>query len=450
MGKLFRTDGIRGLANVDLTARLALDLGAAFAGCLRSQGIERPQIVLGRDTRVSGPMLEGAFAAGACARGADVYRAGVLPTPALALLARTLPGVHGAMMISASHNPIADNGVKLFSHEGYKIPDELEARIEERLEDGSLYAAPPTGLGVGRVIDLDDAIEHYTRYLLEQAAPGALEGMRVVLDCAHGAAWQVAPEVFRRLGAEVITMHATPDGERINVACGSTDLGPLRQRVVEEGAVLGLAFDGDADRCLAVDETGQPVDGDQMLLVFTRAMGSRLEGKPLPVVATVMSNLGLEWALRDLGVPMLRASVGDRFVLEEMRKSGATLGGEQSGHIIFLDTSTTGDGTLTALRLALAVRASGKRLSELAHMPQVPQLLVNVRTPNKDRLLEIPTVQQAIEAAHARLEGRGRLLVRPSGTEPMVRVMAEGPDQAEIEELVHGLAATIQACSSPG
>jgi phosphoglucosamine mutase len=444
MTRWFRTDGVRGLANVELTASLALELGAAYVECLRAHQIPRPRLLLGRDTRISGPMLESAFAAGACARGGDVVRAGILPTPGVALLTRTLDGIHGGVMISASHNPIADNGVKLFGREGFKISDQLEASIEALLGKPELHAAAPTGTDVGTIGDLSQASAGYQEYLLAQAAPHRLDGLKVVLDCAHGAAWSVAPEVFRLLGAEVVTMHDTPDGERINVACGSTNLKPLQARVLAEKAALGLAFDGDADRCLAVDELGQAVDGDQMLLVFARTLLTRSQQAPQPVVATVMSNLGLEWALRDAGIPLLRAAVGDRFVLEEMRRHGATIGGEQSGHIIFLDSSTTGDGTLTALRLALAVTQSKTPLSTLTRMPQVPQLLVNVRTPRKDEVFSDGELSTAIAAAEAQLQGRGRLLVRASGTEPLVRVMAEGPEAAEIETLVRGLATLIE------
>jgi phosphoglucosamine mutase len=434
LGRYFRTDGVRGVANVELTADLALRLGAAYGSVLLEDAPERrPKILIGRDTRLSGDMLEAAFLAGACSRGVDVHLAGVVPTPAVAWLTRT-HDMDGGVMISASHNPIADNGIKIFSAKGFKIADEVELRVENALEGAP--SDGPRGEGVGRAWPVTDALQQYEEFLKQQV--GRLDGMRVILDCAHGAAHAVAPSVFRALGAEVSVMHETPDGARINVECGSTDLSPLAQRVVQEGAAVGLAFDGDADRCLAVDELGRKVDGDQMLLVFARHFGEKL------LVATVMSNLGLEMSLREMGVEMHRAAVGDRFVLEEMLRCGARLGGEQSGHVIFLDAATTGDGTLTALRLAATLKASGQPLSELTRMPQVPQLLVNVTTPHKDRFAEDDAIRAAIAEVEDALHGRGRLLVRPSGTEPMVRVMAEGPDEAELHEVVGRLVRVIE------
>lgn len=441
LGRLFRTDGVRGVANRDLTPELAMRLGAAYAGVLVDDGVERPRLVIGRDTRLSGDMLEAAFLAGATARGCDVYRTGVLPTPGVAFVTRTLGGVSGGVMISASHNPIADNGIKIFSAQGFKIPDELEERIEARLEDGGLWRDPPVGEALGRAFDVADAEDRYFAFLQSQLPPDALVGLRVVLDGAHGAAGSVGPRVFRALGAAVTAIHCEPDGARINVRCGSTDLGPLAERVQAESADLGLAFDGDADRCLAVDERGRKVDGDQMLLAFSRHLG---EGVPPIVVSTVMSNLGLEIALKEQHIEMRRAAVGDRFVLEEMLRCGARLGGEQSGHIIFLDVSTTGDGAMTALRLAATVCREGRPLSALTVMPQVPQLLVNVTTPHKDRLGEDREIAAAIADSEDRLRGRGRLLVRPSGTEPMIRVMAEGPDEAELQQLVGSLVRLIE------
>ncbi|MBM3465317.1 MAG: phosphoglucosamine mutase, partial [Armatimonadetes bacterium] len=397
----------------------------------------RPRIVVGRDSRWSGDMLEAAFTAGACARGADVLRAGLLPTPGVAYLARTLENVSGGVVISASHNPIGDNGLKLFSSKGFKVPDEIEDRVEACLESGAAWNNVPTGTGVGRVYDVADAESRFVDFLCAQAE--TLKGLRVVLDCAHGAAARVGPTVLRRLGAEVFVLHDEPDGARINVRCGSTDLSELQARVKDTGAHLGLAFDGDADRCLAVDEQGDKVDGDQMLLAFARkSPGNQI------LVSTVMSNLGLEMALREIGVEMRRAAVGDRYVLEEMLRCGSVLGGEQSGHVIFLDVSTTGDGVLTAVRLADTVRAAGQPLSALTRMPQVPQLLVNVTTPHKDRLDQDSEIAAAIAEIENRLRGRGRLLVRPSGTEPMVRVMAEGPDEAELHQVVGALVRLIE------
>lgn len=438
MGRLFRTDGVRGLANRELTAPLALRLGAAYGAILNADAGPRPRIVLGRDSRVSGDMLEAAFLAGACSAGVDVHCLGVIPTPAVAYCART-DNVAGGVMISASHNPIADNGIKIFSDQGFKIADEVEARIEALvLSDDPLEG--PVGLDVGRAFPVVDAADRYVAHVVAQT-PQRLDGLRVVLDCAYGAAFSVAARVFTTLGAEVVTLHDAADGARINVACGSTDLRPLVEAVAREKADLGLAFDGDADRCLAVDERGAPVNGDQMLLAFA---ATRADDGPRIVVATVMSNLGLETSLRARGYEMRRAAVGDRFVLEEMLRCGARLGGEQSGHIIFLDAATTGDGALTAARLAATVKAADRPLSALTHLPTVPQMLVNVTTPRKDRLDEDAEIAAAIAEVEAQLAGRGRLLVRPSGTEPMVRVMAEGPDASELEQVVGRLVSLIE------
>lgn len=460
MSRLFRTDGVRGVANRDLTCPLALRLGAAYGailcagfplgedGGVNQRADRRPRIVIGRDSRVSGDMLEAAFLAGACSAGVDVHRVGILPTPAIAYLVRAL-SMDGGVMISASHNPIADNGIKIFSARGFKISDEIEERIETLMMDPPLG---PTGGDVGRAADISDAEDRYARFVVEHTQV-RLDRMRVVLDCAYGSAWHVAPRVFRELGATVTSLHDQADGTRINVSCGSTDLTLLAETVRREAADIGLAFDGDADRCLAVDETAEAVNGDQMLLAFARTRGpgggglcneAQREPGARVIVATVMSNLGLEMGLRDLGCELRRAAVGDRFVLEEMLRCGAILGGEQSGHIIFLDAATTGDGLLTATRLASAVRASGQPLGELARMAKVPQMLVNVNTANKDRLNDDPEITAAIAEVETLLAGRGRLLVRPSGTEPMVRVMVEGPDADELDRVVSRLVTLIE------
>lgn len=437
MGKLFRTDGVRGLANRVLTAPLALRLGAAYGHILAAETPHRPRIVLGRDTRVSGDLLEAAFLAGVCSAGVDVHCLGVIPTPAVAQQARN-GGFQGGVMISASHNPIADNGIKIFSSQGFKIADDVEERIEALvLSDDPIEG--PTGLDVGRVRHVPDGEARYVTHVVSQT-PVRLDGLRVVLDCACGAAWSAAEQAFRALGATVVAMNNEADGARINVACGSTDLSGLREAVRREQADLGLAFDGDADRCLAVDEQANPVNGDQMLLAFA---STRFDAGPKIVVATVMSNIGLETSLRERGYEMRRAAVGDRFVLEEMLRCGATLGGEQSGHIIFLDAGTTGDGVLTAARLAATVKAAGRPLSALTHLPTIPQMLVNVTTPHKDRLDDDAEIAAAINEVERQLAGRGRLLVRPSGTEPMVRVMAEGPDASELEQVVGRLVSLI-------
>ncbi len=441
MGRFFQTDGVRGVANVDLTVSLALRIGIACGQTLKAQSRrERPALVIGRDSRVSGAMLEAGFVAGACSTGVDVYRAGIIPTPAVAWLCRS-QGYDGGVMISASHNPVADNGIKVFAANGFKISDEVEARIESMLLSGcENLPSPPTGIEVGDVISLDDAEDRYVAHLL-QHVKDRLDGLRLVLDCAYGAAWHAAPRLFRALGAQVVALHDRPDGSKINVACGSTDLSALSEAVTAGGAHLGLAFDGDADRCLAVDEAGQRVDGDQMLAAFARTSPGAY-GRT--VVATVMSNLGLQLGLAEQGIELRRASVGDRFVLEEMMRCGATLGGEQSGHVIFLDAATTGDGILTGARLASLVSVTGRPLCDLARLEPVPQMLVNVRTVHKERLNEDNQIASAIAEVEHRLSGRGRLLVRASGTEPLVRVMAEGPDEDEIRGIVSHLVAVIE------
>lgn len=386
-------------------------------------------------------MLECAYVAGACASGADVLCAGVLPTPGVALLVRELEAAGGAM-ISASHNPIADNGIKLFGSDGFKLCDRNTARIEELVvQAGDLRRA--VGTDVGRILPSADLGHIYLEHLKE-LVPRSLEGLKVVIDCAHGAACGHARTVFQAVGAQVDCLHDEPDGARINVACGSTDLKALAARVKESHADLGLAFDGDADRCLAVDDQGREVDGDQMMLIFANWLQRRTALPGGSVVATVMSNLGLELALKEMGLTLHRAAVGDRYVLEMMKSIGSVLGGEQSGHIIFLDRSTSGDGILTGLMLAAAVLDSGTSLSRLAsHMQRLPQKLVNIPARNKERLDSDATIAEAILRVEERLSSRGRVLVRPSGTEPLVRVMAEGPDPDELEAVLTELSDLI-------
>ena len=441
MPKLFGTDGVRGVANEKLSPELALLLARAHAHCLRKTQA-RPRVAIGRDTRLSSPMLEAAYAAGLMSGGVDVDLLGIIPTPGVAFLTRQL-GLQGGVMISASHNPIADNGIKLFGPDGFKLDDEASHCIEE-LMDTSEVLERPTGVGVGQSRQLPEGAKAYLDHLL-RAAPRALAGLKVILDCAYGAAYQLAPEVFRKLGAQVIALHAQDDGSKINVNCGSTDLKLLKQTVLQEKADLGLAFDGDADRCLAVDERGQEVDGDRMLLVFAEWL--REQGK-LPgdtVVATVMSNYGLEKAMREGGFQMLRAAVGDRYVLETMQQKGARLGGEQSGHIIFLDYCTTGDGVLSGVMLAGRKVQQGIPASALTdRITPLPQILVNIHAPHKERLSGDSEIARAVSQEEKRLEGRGRVLVRPSGTEPLVRVMAEGPDEGELREVLESLSELIK------
>lgn len=441
MGKLFGTDGIRGIANSELTPELLFKIGRAHAHSLKAHN-PRPRILVGRDTRISGDLLEAAYTAGACASGADVVSVGVLPTPGVAVLIPLLQGDSGAVL-SASHNPVQDNGIKLLSRDGFKLEDAVEAEIE-RLIDQADQLPRPTGAEVGRRLEESRAEDLYLAHLMK-ASRGRLEGLKVVLDCAHGAAYHVAPRLFRELGARVEVIAASPDGTNINVKCGSTHLEGLQAEVVARQAHLGLAFDGDADRCLAVDEQGAVVDGDQMMALFANWLKTQGRLCHDLVVATVMSNVGLEIALREKGIRLLRTRVGDRYVLEEMKSKSAVLGGEQSGHLIMLEHGTTGDGTLAALMLATLVHESSQPLSALAAgMPRLPQKLVNVRARHKDKLDSDEEIGAAITRLEGRLAERGRILVRCSGTEPLVRVMAEGPDLAELDDVVGELSRLIE------
>lgn len=440
MAKLFGTDGVRGLANAELTPELAFRLGRAAGALLQIQG-EKARMVVGRDTRLSGPMLEAALTAGICSSGVDVYLAGVVPTPAVAYLARTLDTCAG-VVISASHNPAADNGIKFFNHQGFKLADSIEEEIEELVLGDMSELLRPTGADLGQVILLDDGTERYISFL-KDLAPEPLTGLKIVIDCANGAASSISPRVFRELGAQVISLCDLPTGTNINDGCGSTHPQALKEAVLKYGANFGLAHDGDADRVLAVDEQGQLVDGDQIMVICGLALDKKkaLGGK---VVVTVMSNLGLKQAFDAAGIEVLETKVGDRYVLEEMVASGAILGGEQSGHIIFLEHNTTGDGLLTALQLAQVIHASGQSLSSLAAQMQVlPQVLINVRVKSKDGWEENLPIQEAIKKGEAVLQGRGRLLIRASGTEPLLRIMAEGPNQEELQSLVDEIAKLV-------
>lgn len=445
MGVLFGTDGVRGVANRDLTPELAMKIGRCGAFVL-ARGQERARIVIGRDTRISGDMLEGALVAGICSAGADVIRAGILPTPAVAYLTREL-GASGGVVISASHNPVEDNGIKYFGPSGYKLPDGVEDEIEELIKEPSAIPSPH-GSGVGRCVDLPDAAGRYATFL-KQSAPVDLEGLTIVVDCANGAAFQIAPRVLEEMGARVIPIFSRPDGLNINRGCGSTHMGDLREKVVESGADLGLAHDGDADRVLAVDAGGRIVDGDQIMVICARHLKSRGELDRNTVVTTVMSNMGLHLALRESGINVLETKVGDRYVLEECLRCGATFGGEQSGHILFLNHTTTGDGVLTALKLLSAMRDQGKTLAQLAaQMEKLPQILENIRVENKNEVMVHPLLSDAIRLAEERLAGQGRVLVRPSGTEPLVRVMAEGRDPEALRRLVEDLVAVVKKLAS--
>ncbi|GAA3018877.1 phosphoglucosamine mutase [Actinokineospora globicatena] len=440
MARLFGTDGVRGLANSELTPELALSVAAAAARVLTAHdGAHRPVAVVGRDPRASGEMLQAAVAAGLASAGVDVMQVGVLPTPAVAFLVGDL-GADLGVMISASHNPMPDNGIKFFAAGGQKLPDTVEDEIEAAL------AAPadrPTGAGVGRIYDIADAHDRYIAHLLA-ATPNRLDGLKVVVDCANGAAWAAAPQAYREAGAEVIAIHALPDGENINDGCGSTHLDDLRAAVVAEGADLGIAHDGDADRCLAVDATGADIDGDQIMVVLALAMREAGELVDDSFVVTVMSNLGLHVAMRDAGVKLRTTAVGDRYVLEELRATGLALGGEQSGHVLIPAHATTGDGLLTAMRLMARVAATGRSLADLAGvMTRMPQVLVNVRVTDKATVAASPLVSTAVAAVEAELGDTGRVLLRPSGTEQLVRVMVEAANEEAARTAADRLAAVV-------
>ncbi|MEU5431563.1 phosphoglucosamine mutase [Streptomyces olivoreticuli] len=449
MGRLFGTDGVRGVANADLTAELALGLSVAAAHVLAEAGTfegHRPVAVVGRDPRASGEFLEAAVVAGLASAGVDVLRVGVLPTPAVAYLTGAL-GADLGVMLSASHNAMPDNGVKFFARGGHKLADELEDRIEQtyRAHASGEPWDRPTGAGVGRVREYDQGFDNYVAHLIG-VLPNRMDGLKVVIDGAHGAAARVSPEAFARAGAEVITIGTEPDGLNINHECGSTHLDKLRAAVVEHGADLGVAHDGDADRCLAVDAKGNEVDGDQILAVLALAMREAGSLRKNTVVATVMSNLGFKLAMEREGVDLVQTAVGDRYVLEEMKAHGFALGGEQSGHVIVLDHATTGDGTLTGLMLAARVAATGRSLADLAGvMERLPQILINVRDVDKSRVKTSQELSEAVAAAEAELGSTGRVLLRSSGTEPLVRVMVEAADIEQARAVAENLADVVKS-----
>lgn len=444
MVRLFGTDGVRGLANRELTAELALDLSVAAAHVLAETGAfagHRPVAVVGRDPRASGEFLESAVVAGLASAGVDVLRAGVLPTPAVAHLTGAL-GADVGVMISASHNPMPDNGIKFFAKGGHKLDDAVEDAIEARLREPW---DRPTGADVGRVRDYPEGFDKYVAHIVE-SAPHRLDGLRVVVDCAHGAAYRTTPEALRRLGADVIAVCAEPDGLNINDGCGSTHLAGLQQLVVEHRADAGIAHDGDADRCLAVTANGEDVDGDQIMAVLALAMADEGMLRHSTVVATVMSNEGFRLAMKSAGLTVVDTAVGDRYVLEAMKDGGYSLGGEQSGHVVLSDHATTGDGLLTAVHLLAQVAASGQPLHRLAGAVQrLPQVLVNVSGVDKSRVASDPAVQDAVAAAVAELGDAGRVLLRPSGTEPVVRVMVEAATQDHAQDIADQLASVVKA-----
>jgi phosphoglucosamine mutase len=440
VSRLFGTDGVRGVANTELTAELALALGRATIRTLREEGVVHPRVAVGRDPRASGHMLEAALVAGLCSAGGDVVPLGVLPTPGVAYLVTHL-GLDAGAMISASHNPVGDNGIKFFGPDGYKLTDDEEDRVEELME--RVFDDPPRGADIGRLEPAEGAVDAYVDHLVA-AADAELSGLRVVIDCANGAAYRTGPEVLRRLGADVVAINAEPDGANINAGCGSTYPDAAAAAVVEHGAAVGLALDGDADRLIAADHTGAVVDGDQVLAIHAARL--HREHDLDTVVTTVMTNLGFKQAMDRLGIEVMETKVGDRYVLEAMRSGDHPLGGEQSGHIIFAEHATTGDGLLSAVKLLGAVVVSGKPLAELVGiMTRLPQVLVNVRDVDRDALPGADAVWDAVHAEEEALDGGGRILVRPSGTEPVVRVMVEAGTEAAASEVAERLAAVVSA-----
>jgi phosphoglucosamine mutase len=441
---LFGTDGVRGVANVyPMTAEVALQLGRALAYVNR-YGPGRHRIVVGKDTRLSGYLLEYAITAGICSMGVDVLLLGPLPTPGIAFITSSMRADAG-VVISASHNPYQDNGIKFFSGDGFKLPDEIEAHIERLMVNPEMDGARPTATDIGQAFRIDDAKGRYISYL-KSIFPKELEldGLKIVLDCAHGATYRVAPEVFSELGAEIIPIGVRPNGKNINRMCGATYPEAMASLVQRQRADLGIAFDGDGDRCIMVDHTGKVVDGDHILGIcaLDKVRRERLPRKT--VVGTVMTNLGLEMALKSHGLKLVRAPVGDRYVLEEMKKGGYVLGGEQSGHLVFLNHSTTGDGILTALMLLAVMLREDKPLAELTgFMVDYPQVLINLKVKEKRDLKSLPQARRALQEAELRLGAQGRLLVRYSGTEAKLRIMAEGEDQGKIEQVAQELAQTL-------
>jgi len=440
MRKLFGTDGIRGIANAEpLTAEMTVHLGRAAAYFFKKKKnkIGHHRIVIGKDTRLSGYMFEGALTAGICSMGVDVLMVGPMPTPAIAFLTRSFRADAG-VVISASHNPFEDNGIKFFSEDGFKLPDDYEMEIERLIYSGEIDNVRPTGEGLGKAFRIDDAEGRYIEFVKNSIPKGLdFEGLKVVVDCANGAAYKITPTVLRELGADIITIGDKPDGLNINLKCGSLHPETLQRLVKEHNAHIGLAHDGDADRLIMVDEKGDLVDGDKVLAMcaieFKRS--GRLSHDTL--VATVMSNFGLDIALKDAGIRVVRTQVGDRYVMEEMIKNNYNLGGEQSGHVIFLDYNTTGDGLITALQVLTLMQKSGKRLSELAScMKTFPQKLVNIKVREKKPLDTLDDFNKVIRESEKKLEGRGRIVVRYSGTETLLRIMVEGETYEEIVQII--------------
>ncbi|MCL6585398.1 MAG: phosphoglucosamine mutase [Anoxybacillus sp.] len=442
MGKYFGTDGVRGVANSELTPELAFKIGRC-GGYVLTKDKERPKVLIGRDTRISGHMLEGALVAGLLSIGAEVMRLGVISTPGVAYLTKAL-GAQAGIMISASHNPVQDNGIKFFGPDGFKLSDEQELEIEALLDSEEDTLPRPIGKDLGQVNDYFEGGQKYLQYL-KQTVDEDFSGIHVALDCAHGATSSLATHLFADLDADVSTMGASPNGLNINDGVGSTHPEALAAFVKEKGADVGLAFDGDGDRLIAVDENGEIVDGDQIMYICAKYLNEQGRLKHQTVVSTVMSNLGFYKALEAQGIKSVQTAVGDRYVVEEMKKNGYNLGGEQSGHIIFLDYNTTGDGLLTALQLVNIMKVTKKPLSELAgEMKKYPQKLVNVKVTDKQEAIANEEVQRVIREVEGEMAGNGRILVRPSGTEPLVRVMAEAPTNELCDQYVERIASVVR------
>ena len=443
MRRLFGTDGIRGVANLyPLTPEFAFRLGRAVTAFFKKDE-KKPSLAIGRDTRLSGPMLEESLSSGISSAGGDVFKLGVLPTPAIAYLTKSLKADAG-IVISASHNPYYDNGIKFFSRRGFKLSDDYERKIEELLFKQKRVTRP-TRRGIGRIYSIDNAFRRYEEFALKSFPPGLnLRGYKIVVDCAHGATYRVAPQILRELGAEVITRYNSPDGTNINRKCGSLYPEVVRSEVLKEKADVGISLDGDGDRVIPIDEKGEVVDGDQVMTLCAQELIKKRRLPKKTLVATVMSNLGLDLALEKMGGKVIRTSVGDRYVLDRMLKEKLKLGGEQSGHIIFLEHNTTGDGIITTLQILSIMKKRKKPLSELAQiMEKFPQVLVNVRIKKKKDPMKVLEIKKEIERAGEKLGSGGRILVRPSGTEPLIRVMIEGKDKKEIETIARNISKVI-------
>lgn len=445
MGKLFGTDGVRGVANTELSCELAYKVGRV-GGYVLTRNVKRPKIVVGIDTRISGSMLEGAVSSGLCSSGVDVLYVGVVPTPAVAYLVRKLEA-DGGVMISASHNPVEYNGIKFFDKNGYKLSDETEEIIEDIILNKTDTGYSPVDCNIGRKFVMDNSLELYASFL-EEIADSSFKGIKVAVDCANGAAYNVAPELLKKMGATVYAINNNPDGLNINVNCGSTYPEIISQFVKDTGADVGLSFDGDADRLIAVDEKGEIVDGDHIMAVCGIHMAKESKLKNNTIVGTVMSNMGLDICLKQNEIAIVKTQVGDKYVLKEMKEHGYSLGGEQSGHIIFLEHNTTGDGLLTAIKLLEVIKKENKYLSELSSaMSNLPQVLINAKVinENKMRFMDDELIKNSISILESDFHGKGRVLIRPSGTEPLVRVMIEGENEFEIRKKALELSQLIES-----